>query len=436
MSEAPAGRRVFVLGGGIAGIGAALRCADRGDAVTLLESRGWLGGRAFSSPDPVTGWMLDNGPHVMLGCYRELRALLRRLGSEAGFARAPTLALAYRTAHGRAVRLRLGGLPVPLTMPWALLRLPLPFAARLRALFGMGTVLFGAKATWTLADWQRRRGQRGEPDAFLWRPLCRAIMNVEPDAASARDFLHTLREAFLGSAAAAAIWAPMRPWQQLIGEPAARVLPAAGVVVRTGARVAALEREADRVVALQLADGERLALGAADRVVSALPWSALRALLPDATPAFGELRSAPIVSVFAESPSGAPTLPDDGPVTALVDGDPFHFVIRTPGGDARRFALLSGGGRSFDGQPVEVIAARARQQLARHYPGFAVDGLVLRVRKEQHATFVAAPGHERQRPAPGQPLPSGPRNLLVCGDWTATGLPATLESAARSAATL
>lgn len=248
----------------------------------------------------------------MLGCYRELRALLRRLGSEAGFDRAPTLALAYRTARGRAVRLRLGGLPVPLTMPWALLRLPLPFAARLRALFGMGAVLLGAKATWTLADWQRRRGQRGEPDAFLWRPLCRAIMNVEPDAASARDFLHTLREAFLGSAAAAAIWAPMRPWQQLIGEPAARVLPAAGVVVRTGARVAALVREADRVVALQLADGERLALGGADRVVSALPWAALRALLPDATPAFGELRSAPIVSVFAESRAARRRCPTTG----------------------------------------------------------------------------------------------------------------------------
>lgn len=436
MSEGPARSRVLVLGGGVAGIAAAFAAADRGHAVTLLESRRWLGGRAFSSPDPATGWLLDNGPHVMLGCYRELRALLRRIGTEGDLAAAPRLALAYRTARGDAVRLQLAGLPVPLAMPWALLRLPIPLGARLRALWGMGSVLLGAPATWTLADWLRHRGQRGGPDAFLWLPLCRAIMNVEPDAASARDFLRTLREAFLGSAAAAAIWVPKRPWRELLGEPAARALAAAGVEVRTGARVVAIECEGvgggSRVARLGLGDGTAIALGDGDRVVSALPWFALRALLPDLTPAFGELHSSPIVSVYAESASGRPSLPDDGPVTALVDGDPFHFVVRTPGGDVRRFALLSGGGRSFDGQAVDVIAARARAQLARHYPGFDVDGLVMRVRKEHHATFVATPGSAAQRPAPGQPLANGPRNLLVCGDWTATGLPATLEGAVRS----
>jgi hypothetical protein len=125
-------------------------------------------------------------------------------------------------------------------------------------------------------------------------------------------------------------------------------------------------------------------------------------------------------------------LPDDGPVVALVDGAPFHFMIRTPGGDPRRLGLLSGGDRSFDGQSVELIITRALEQLRRYWPAGPWQGAVVRVRKEQLATFVAAPGTAPQRPRPGR-LPGGPVNLRLCGDWTATGFPATLEGAARSA---
>jgi hypothetical protein len=127
-------------------------------------------------------------------------------------------------------------------------------------------------------------------------------------------------------------------------------------------------------------------------------------------------------------------------VVALVDGDPFHFVLRTPGGPSHAVALLSGGNRTFDGQSVAAIESIARQQLARYYPGLATDAPAeVRIAKENLATFVAAPGSDAQRPAPGllrRSHPAAPGNLWVCGDWTATGLPATLEGAARSAGSL
>lgn len=425
--------RAFVLGGGVAGLTAAFGLRDRGYDVVLLESRGWLGGRAFSSRDAATGWMLDNGPHVMLGCYRAMRALLQRLGTEDGFQQDRTLTMAYRGLDGRLARLVLARLPVPLAMPFALLRLPFGIGARLRALRGMTAVLRAAPKSWTLGEWLRRRGQTGAPDAFFWRPLCRAVMNVEPDDVAAEDFLVTLREAFLGSAAHAAFWVPKRPWSELVGGPAAKALAAAGVVVRTGARIAALPRKDGAIVAIELVTGERVALAPDDLVVSALPWHALQALVPLSGMARAPLQSSPITSAFVETLAGAATLPDDGPVTALVDGDPFHFVLRTPGGDPRRFALLSGGSRAFDGKSVDAIAAMARAQIARHYPGWnGLEGAVVRIRKEQHATFVAAPGSAVGRPAPERPA-DGARNLRLCGDWTATGLPATLEGAARSA---
>ncbi|MFO0313165.1 MAG: FAD-dependent oxidoreductase [Planctomycetota bacterium] len=471
-ADAPA---AYVLGGGVAGLTAAFGLADRGFRTTLLESRGWLGGRAFSSFDKAAERHLDNGPHAMLGCYRATRALLRRLGTEALFQQDRALAMAYRAPGGRTLCLRLSRLPVPLALPLALCTFGMPWGARLRALWGMAMSLLPTPKDRTLAAWLARHRQTGAPDAHLWRPLCRAIMNVEPEQCAAADFLATLREAFTGSAARAAFWLPTRPWGEVFGDPAPQALAAAGVAVRCGARVQALElaagaglaatatapsatsASAERspaatgltrgappaatrragdaapaVAAIGLADGERIVLRPGDVVVSALPWFAVRAALPSLPEPLGRLDGSPIVSAYVTLAPTAPPLPDDGPVVALVDGAPFHFVLRTPGGDPRQCALLSGGDRSLDGQTVDAIAGRALAQLAAYVPEAALAGASVRVRKEQRATFVAAVGSAAARPAPGR-LPDGPANLFVCGDWTDTGLPATLEGAARSA---
>jgi len=414
---------------------AAFGLADRGHQVVLLESRKVCGGRAFSSPDRQTQRQLDNGHHVMLGCYHGMRELLRRLGTDDGFQRDRSLTMAYRFGADRRASLRLSRLPVPVAMPWALLRLGIGFGARLRAFYGMASVLLGAKKEWTFADWLRRRGQTGEPDDVMWRPLCRAVMNVEPEEASAVDFLATLREAFLGKASSAAFWLPTRPWGELLGDPAPAALAKAGVELRTGARVTGLRCDGDRVTAVLLGD-DLIEVAAGDVVVSAMPWFALQRVMGEhaAVQSLASLRSAPIVTAYftmAADMQPGEVPPDEGPVTALVGGAPFHFLLRTPGEPVGRFALLSGGDRSFDGKSVAEIREIALAQLQRFY-GIDASRAQVTIRKEQHATFVAAPGTETLRPAPG-PLPGGPNNLMVCGDWTATGLPATLEGAVRSA---
>ncbi len=429
-------RRALVLGGGVAGLVAAFGLADRGFAVTLVESRKRCGGRAFATEDRVLGRRIDNGFHVMLGCYRSMRALCRRLGTEQGFRQDERLEMRYRFVAGRTATLSLSRLPVPIAMPWSMMQLPIGLGARLRALIGMGSVLLGAPRSWTFGDWLRRRWQLGDPDDVMWRPLCRAVMNCEPEDASAREFLATLREAFMGRASSAAFWVPEKSWDELLGEPAPAALAAAGVTLRVGARAVELHRRGDRVVGVGLAGGERVELGERDLVVSAMPWFGLRKLLGEDAPAgfgpegFGDLRSAPIVSAYFDVRDGTPP-PDEGAVVALVGGAPFHFVLRTPGDDPRRFVVLSGGDRSFDGRSVDEIAAVARAQVQRYYSGVDLDRATVRIRKEQHATFVSSPDAAAKRPAPGR-MPGGPSNLLLCGDWTATGFPATLEGAARS----
>lgn len=423
-------QRAFVLGGGVAGLTAAFGLADRGYEAHLLESRKQCGGRAFSSEDQATGRLLDNGCHVMLGCYRGMRALLRRLGQEDAFQQDQSLTMAYRFGADRHTSLKLSRLPVPLAMPVALMRLGISIGSRLRALRGMASVIRGAPREWTLADWMRHRGQQGEPDQVMWRPLCRAIMNVDPEEASASEFLATLREAFMGRAGSAALWIPKRTWGELLGEPAPDALAKAGVVLRTGARVTELVVVDGRVTAIMLGD-KIVKVGGNDLVVSAMPWFALRKVLAgDLSDEFGTLRSSPIVTAYFTMNSGAPV--DEGPVVALVGGDPFHFLLRTPGAPVGQFALLSGGDRSFDGKSVAEIQSIAKEQLRQFFGDVPVDTANVCIRKEQHATFVANPDSGKSRPAPGR-LPHGPENLLVCGDWTASGLPATLEGAARSA---
>lgn len=426
-------RRAHVLGAGVAGLHAALLLADRGFAVQLHESRARLGGRAFTLPRERGGMECDNGPHVILGCYRDFRQLLRRIGAEHCFAFAPALRVAYRRTDGRASALELSRLPIPLAMPLALAHTGMTLGARLRALRGMVGVLLGCARHLTLQQWLDRSGQHGDPAALLWVPLCRALMNAEPAEVQARIFLRTLREAFRFGAAGGAIALPRTTWGEILDGPAVAALARAGVALHTGSRVTGLEVRDGSVCSIHFGDSSSTAVDRTDLVVSAVPWHALAAFDGLAPGGAKSLASSPIVSVWFRMRSAVEAPVPDEPLVAFVDGDPFHFLVRRPGGDPRDFAVLAGGCRALDGVSVAEIRAAAERQLVRHLPGFDPEAVAeAHVTKEAHATFLASVGSDSLRPRPG-PLASGPANLVVCGDWTDCGLPATLEGAARSA---
>jgi squalene-associated FAD-dependent desaturase len=427
LEDAPA---ALVIGGGVAGIAAALLLRDRGRQVTLLESRSQLGGRAFSLADEALGYEVDNGPHVLLGCYRRFRWLLRRLGSEERFARPRALAVHYQASGGRACSLRLSRLPCALAFPSALLRLEsLRWSERLAALRGLWGVLRGAKDGESLEQWIGRRRQGGAPRQHLWDPLCRAMMNTEPGSASAALFLRTLRRAFAGSAAGAAMWCAAAPWSAIVDQPARAALAAAGVRLRLGARAVRLEVERGEAAALVLHDGERIGVGPRTLVVSALPWRALHQLCPQACPAAAELRGEPIVTVWFAGGPPLP-LPVDAHLVILVGGPTFHFLVRRPGDRPDRYALLSGGAHGLEGLPVDAVIARAHEALAARF-GLDLRGARARVTKEAQATLRIGPDVDARRPLPG-PVP-GIARFLLCGDWTQVGLPSTLEGAVESA---
>ena len=411
--------RALVLGGGVAGITAAFLLRDRGYEVEVIESHGWLGGRVFSFPDKRLGGEVDNGPHVVLGCYRHFRALLQRLGTEDAFVRSERLELRYRLPGGGTTRLR-----APFGWP------RLGFAERLRFALGITATLLPVAERLSFADWLARWRQQGAPRRYLWDPLCLAVMNGRPEQVSARLFLATLRQAARGGAAALAIWHPARPWSEIVGKPALSRLCAAGVTVALTTRVQRIVVEGGKITALELSGGRTRAVAAAETVVSALPWHTLARLLPaEHVPQVARVAGSTLVNVCFRGLD----LPDEGPLVCLADGDPFHYVVRRPGDPPDCLTLIADAAGGLDGQTISAIEATARAQLARFYPGADVTTGAVRVTREANATALWAPGSADLRPAAG-PLP-GLANCVLCGDATATGLPSTLEGAAMSAVT-
>jgi hypothetical protein len=305
---------------------------------------------------------------------------------------------------------------------------------KMRALRGFLSTVRRAPRSWSLEEWLVDRMQQGSPRQLLWDPLCRAIMNAEAHQVSAEHFLACLRVAFTGSASRAAFWFPKRPWLEVIGQPAARQLAAERARLTLGTKVTALHRDRDagRIMAVELGDGTRRELASADIVVSAMPWHALLRLLPDdlQQPSM-RLEGSPNLSVYFDAGELNP-LPDQEPLTYMVEGSPFHYVYRTPGDSPGRFALIADGSMELEGRAPDELEALAREQLNDYYgPVSFPRGTRARVSKEAQATFVASPAVAEKRLQPG-PLPGAP-NLLVCGEWTASGLPSTMEGAARSA---
>jgi len=423
--------KVAVLGGGTAGLSSAVAHVEAGHQVFLIEARRLLGGRAWSRA--AGREVIENGPHVILGCYRAFRRLLRAFGSEGRFWVPDALRLTWLHRGGRITRLTPPRLPAPLHLVAGLLGMQGPTLHERFELLLAGVAPFTSHPPpgTTLARWIARAGLTGVATELLFEPLCRSIMNVELDAADAGLFLTTLREAFLGDRAHSAMWVPTATWGEILDAPARAWLARQGALVRTGARIIAVDTSARRV---RLSDGTEL--GGFDRLVCALPWHVAGRLLdarcvPRATL---QLTGSPLLTVYAPLPEDA--LAFDDPVVALVAGHPFHFVIRQPDAAGRSrtdvpAAIMAGAADSLNGRSSREAIATALAQLAEFtgrtqpWPQRTYDDA--RTVREAAATIVPAP--DVVRPAPG---PSAVPGVWLAGDWTDTGLPSTLEGAARS----
>lgn len=447
-----AGRRhVAVVGGGLAGITAALRCADAGCDVTLHEAKPRLGGLTHSFRRRLTagplaaredGLWVDNGQHVFLRCCTAYQNLLERLGVAHLTTVQEHLDIGVSTPDGVA-HLRRGHLPAPLHLAPSLLRFPLlpvsdrlRFARAARALARVDAASPAADAT-SFGHWLREHGQSERAVSALWDLVGVAALNAYADHVSLGLAATVFQQGLLGDPDAGDVGWSTVPLQQLHGDAAATALTAAGVHVRLRSKVEALA--ADGGVWHIATDA---GVEPADAVVLAAPPAVTERLLPhgalDVRRGWSSMLGAsPIINLhllvdrqvllepflvgLSESTSGGRIeylwVFDRTTQAGLGDTELQYLAVSLSAAD--EFVYL----------PTALLRQRCERALVQIVPRLAhATVLDFFVTREREATFRPDVGSNAFRPGTATRLPG----LHLAGAWTATGWPATMEGAVRS----
>jgi squalene-associated FAD-dependent desaturase len=448
--------KAVVIGGGLAGLTAAIALAEQGAEVTLLEAKPRLGGATCSFNRD--GLIVDTGQHVFLRCCTAYQGLLAKLGVTEN---APvqsrfdvTVLAPGKGNEPRTARLRRTALPSPLHMLPGLGRYPfLSISERAsvsRAALGMRRVDPADPATDSVrfGDWLAAHGQSEHARRVLWDLFTISSLNIAGDDASLSLAATVVKTGLLGAKDAADIGVPALPLGELHGDSAARLLTRLGAQIHPGTKVAAIE------VLPSLVDGSRvdgptfavrLERGgpaevpvdviAADAVVLAVPPEQAARLMPgEALPAaevsaWSGLGASPIVNLHVIYDRQVMNLPFaaavDSPVQWVFD----RTQISGFSGDGQYLAVSLSAGDEYVDVPVAELREKFVPALSELFPA-ARDANVAEffVTRERRATFRQAPGSGALRPAAGTKLPG----LVLAGAWTDTGWPDTMEGAVRS----
>jgi squalene-associated FAD-dependent desaturase len=395
---------IAIVGGGWAGLSAAVAATGRGHRVTLFEMAPHLGGRARSvGHDPV----LDNGQHILIGAYRDTLALMRTVGVDldAALLRRP-LRLRYPQHEGLALPV---GRPLPAFVRGVLANRAWPLAARGRLLWAAtGWLLRGFRCAPDLSVSALCAGLPLIVRQQLIEPLCVAALNTPAPQASAQVFLRVLRDALFSGPGSSDLMLPRQPLSALMAEPARAWLAQHGARIECQRRVQSLDE-------LSTFDAVVLACTSTEAARLAAPrapaWAAQAAAL----------RFEPIVTVYLHSPGTR--LP--APMVALAD-EPAQFVfdLGQLGHGPDVFAFVISGAAPWVARGLEETGVQALAQ-ARRELAWQTPPTLLRTLAEKRATFACTPGLAR----PSQHIAAG---LVAAGDYVEGPYPATLEGAVRS----
>ncbi len=402
-------KTVHIIGAGISGLSAAVRLANAGCRVHVHEATQQPGGRCRSYFDAATGLTIDNGNHLLLSANRHALAYARAIGSESGLV-GPKRALFpfVDLATGQRWQLDLGEGRLPLWVFDEARRVPDTALRDYLALMPLIWAKQGKRVDETIRC-------EGTLYRKLVQPLLLAALNLDPPDGSAGLAGAIVRETLLAGGQACKPLIAREGLSAVLIEPAIKLLHARGASIHLSHELHELAISEDRVGALKFGSDDTVALSPGDAVVLAVPPRAAASLLPGLTV---PTRFRAIVNAhFRFDP------PRDQPPILGVVGGLVEWLFAFP---QRLSVTISNGDRLVD-MPREELALAIWRDICRA-AGVTGELPPWQIVRERRATFEATPTQNALRP----PTVSAFKNLFLAGDWTATGLPATIEGSVRS----
>jgi hydroxysqualene dehydroxylase len=416
---------IVIVGGGWAGISAAIEAVQRGARVTIVEARGYWGGRARSF-EAQRGYAVDNGQHVLMGCYSRVRQILRTIGTHDLIHWHSGLYVPF--VHVGGVRGVLDSTVAPgaLGLIIGMLRMQhIPLRERcLIVTAALRIIVIQPKHFETCLQWLQRNNQNHIAITNFWEPLILATLNAQCSQAPAQLLYTVLRLALFGKSIqgipSSALGIPTVGLSTLV-EPFVQWMPPHCSTLLHTKALRLQQAEQSTVTGVWVEQNGSETCIECDAVVLAIPQRALRNF---GMPQEQCMEMSAIVSVYLWYSTNWCT----EPVTAMLGGH-IQWVFQKPNGCV---ALTISAATFESTMNKEQLMTLCNNELIVAFPECAnstlVNGLVI---KEQHATPLFTPETIRHRIANGT-LGKGLTNVAFAGDWVDTGLPATLEGAARS----
>jgi squalene-associated FAD-dependent desaturase len=402
-------KTVHIIGAGISGLSAAVRLANAGHKVQVHEATQTAGGRCRSYFDAATNLTIDNGNHLLLSGNHHALAYARSIGTEAGLVGPKAAQFAFvDVTTGQRWLLDLGDGKLPLWVFDDDRRVP-----------ETGVLDYLALAPLVWASTRKKIGDTIRCEGTLYQrlvqPLLLAALNVDPPEGSAGLAGAIVRETLLAGGQACRPLIARDGLSSILIEPAIKLLEAKGAEVRMGHELREFVTAAGRVTGLRFGTDDTIGIGADDAIIMAVPPRAAASLLPGTrTPT--KFRAIVNAHFRFDPPANAP--PILGVVGGLVE-----WLFAFP---QRLSVTISNGDRLVD-MPREELANAIWQDVCKA-AGVTGELPPWQIVRERRATFEATPEQNELRPGPVTSF----KNLFLAGDWTDTGLPATIEGSVRS----
>ena len=420
---------IVIVGAGWAGLATAVALTRAGKSVTVFESAGQIGGRARRVP--FQDLSVDNGQHLFIGAYHETLSIMETMGVDVSkVLLRQQLQLISKYQDGKTLALKAPRLPAPLHLLWGLLTAQgLNSKERWSAMrLGLKLKLGQLKPQQdiSVSELLHQHGQPDSLNAAFWYPLCLAIMNTQPQEASAEIFIRVLTDAFLHQQQDSDLLYSRTDLSEVLPDPAVDYIEQHGSQVQLGHRITRLEIEANRITGVWSGDQ----FHAARHVVLATPPYATAPLLTP-FPNFADLASSlqqfqyePICSVYLQYPE---TVQLPVPMLGMLGSvGQWAFDRRLCGQAGLIVVVISSSGIHMTWPNTQLVEAISTE-LANLFPAWP-QPISTQVIREKRATFASLININQSRPT-NQTTANG---LWLAGDFTQTGYPATLEGAVRS----